>query len=135
MAAAQRTTVVTAESCTAGSLATLIADTPGAGEMFAGGFVTYAKACKEAVLGIPSSLIENETAVSAEVAREMARGALRSCVVADVAVAITCVGGPKPDEDGNPVGLTHIAVCDRDGAFARTSETYTARLPRSDLRC
>ncbi len=55
----------------------------------------------------------------------MARGALRSCVVADVAVAITCVGGPKPDEDGNPVGLTHIAVCDRDGAFARTSETFT----------
>ncbi len=55
IAAAQRTTVVTAESCTAGSLATLIADTPGAGEMFAGGFVTYAKACKEAVLGIPSS--------------------------------------------------------------------------------
>jgi nicotinamide-nucleotide amidase len=125
MAAALRATLVTAESCTAGALATLIADTPGSGDMFAGGFVTYAKACKEAVLGVPAALIETETAVSAEVALEMARGALRSCVIADIAVAVTCVGGPKADDDGNPVGLAHIAVCHRDGAFARTSEIYT----------
>jgi nicotinamide-nucleotide amidase len=124
MSTALRETIVTAESCTAGALATLIADTPEAGDMFAGGFVTYAKACKEVLLGVPSNLLEQETAVSAEVALEMARGALRSCVVADIAVAVTCVGGPKADEDGNPVGLTHIAVCHRDEAFARTSETY-----------
>lgn len=124
LATALSVTLVTAESCTAGALATLIADTPGAGDVFAGGFVTYAKACKEAVLGVPASLIEKETAVSAEVALEMARGALRSCVLADIAIAVTCVGGPKADEDGNPVGLAHIAVCHRDGAFARATETY-----------
>ena len=124
LATALHVTLVTAELCTAGALATLIADTPGAGDVFAGGFVTYAKTCKEAVLGVPASLIQKETAVSAEVALEMARGALRSCVLADVAVAVTCVGGPKADDDGNPVGLAHIAVCHRDGAFARATETY-----------
>jgi nicotinamide-nucleotide amidase len=125
MATAQRAVIVTAESCTAGALATLIADTPGAGEVFAGGFVTYAKACKEAVLGVPADLIDKDSAVSAEVTLAMAQGALRSCVLADVAIAVTCVAGPKADEDGNPVGLAHVAVCNRDGAFARVSETYT----------
>ncbi len=41
-------------------------------------------------------------------------GALAKCTSATIAVAITCVGGPKPDEDGNPVGLTYIAVQRRD---------------------
>jgi nicotinamide-nucleotide amidase len=32
---------------------------------------------------------------------------------ADVAVAITGVAGPEPDDDGNPVGLVHLAVARR----------------------
>lgn len=110
--------LITAESCTAGALATLIADIPGAGDVLLGGFVTYAKACKSALLGIDPGLIAKHTAVSAEVAAAMAQGALTRCPVADVAVAVTCVGGPKPDEDGNPVGLTHIALCHRSGRTA-----------------
>lgn len=115
-AAASRLSIVTAESCTAGSLATLLADTPGAGGILQGGFVAYAKACKSAILDVPPELIATETAVSGAVALAMARGALARCRTADLAIAVTCVGGPVPDEDGNPVGLTHVAVCDRAGA-------------------
>jgi nicotinamide-nucleotide amidase len=104
--------IVTAESCTAGALATLLADAPGAGTCLHGGLVTYAKACKTALLGIPPALIERHTAVSREIAERMALGA-RAASGADVAVAVTGVLGPEPDEDGNRVGLIHIAVAGR----------------------
>jgi nicotinamide-nucleotide amidase len=109
---------ITAESCTAGALATLLADTPGAGDVLQGGFVTYAKSCKEAILGIDPKLLEEKTAVSGEVALAMAAGALERCPGADIAIATTCVGGPTEDEDGNPVGLTFVAIKDRNGRIA-----------------
>ena len=34
---------------------------------------------------------------------------------ADIAMAITGVAGPEPDDDGNPVGLNYIAAAGRDG--------------------
>jgi nicotinamide-nucleotide amidase len=107
--------LATAESCTAGALATLLADTVVGGEVLHGGFVTYTKLCKTEVLGISEELLSSKSAVSRPVAEAMARGALTACAKADVAVAITCVAGPQPDEDGNPVGLTEIAVAARDG--------------------
>ncbi len=94
--------LITVESCTAGALCTLLADTPGAGDVLLGGFVTYAKACKADVLGIPPDMIEAYSAVSAEVVAAMAEGALSKCTSATIAIAVTCVGGPKPDEDGAP---------------------------------
>jgi nicotinamide-nucleotide amidase len=104
--------LATAESCTAGRLATLLADAPGGGEQFHGGFVTYTKENKIAVLGVPRELIAAHTAVSRAVAEAMARGALERCP-ADLVIAITGVAGPEPDEDGNPVGLMHMAVAVR----------------------
>lgn len=109
-ARASRIKIVTAESCTAGALATLLADTPGAGDVYLGGFVTYSKLCKTDVLDISPSVIDRHSAVSAEVVEAMARGAIGRCPSADIAVAVTCVCGPKPDDDGNPVGVAHLAV-------------------------
>jgi PncC family amidohydrolase len=107
--------VATVESCTAGALACLLADAEGAGDVFHGGFVVYTKAAKSAGVGVPPELIEKHTAVSREVAVAMARGALER-LPADVVVAVTGVAGPDPDEDGNPVGLVHIAAASRKGA-------------------
>lgn len=111
-------TVMTAESCTAGALATVLADAPSSGSIFVGGVVSYAKICKSQVLGVPPDLLTSRSAVCAEVASSMAAGALQLCPAADVVVAVTCVGGPDPDEDGNPVGLSFLAV-QRRGAAAR----------------
>ena len=104
----------TAESCTAGALSTLLSDTPGAGDTFFGGFVSYSKDYKEKILGVPAELIARETAVSGAVARAMAKGALKLCGC-DLALAVTGVTGPKPDEDGNPVGLVYVAAVMRSG--------------------
>jgi len=114
-ARASHARIITVESCTAGSLCTLLADTPGAGDVLLGGFVTYSKVCKSDVLGIPKDVISSRSAVSAEVAAAMANGGLSKCCPATIAIAVTCVGGPEPDDDGNPVGLTHLAVQVRDG--------------------
>jgi nicotinamide-nucleotide amidase len=109
-------TLATAESCTAGCLATLLADAPGAGEQFHGGFVVYSKEQKAAVLGVEADLIASHTAVSEPVAKAMAAGVLASCP-ADIGIAITGVAGPDPDEDGNPVGILHVAVACRGGGI------------------
>jgi nicotinamide-nucleotide amidase len=113
-AISRKLTLATAESCTAGAMAQLLANAPGAGENFHGGFVVYTKENKSAALGVPPDLIARHSAVSEEVAAAMAQGALERCP-ADLAVAITGVAGPEPDEDGNPVGLVHVAVAGRNG--------------------
>ncbi|MBA2126723.1 hypothetical protein DLM45_10915 [Hyphomicrobium methylovorum] len=107
--------LVTAESCTAGSLSTLLSDIPGAGEILEGGFVSYAKSFKADVLGVDEGLLEQESAVCTPVALAMSYGALARSTDATLAVSITGVCGPKPDEDDNPVGLAYLAVVYRTG--------------------
>jgi len=106
--------IATAESCTAGTLATLLADARGAGVGFFGGFIVYSVDAKSELLGVPRDVIRRHTAVSREVAIAMAAGALERCS-ADIAVSVTGVAGPEPDEDGNPVGLVHMCVAARNG--------------------
>jgi len=106
--------LATAESCTAGMLAASLASAPGAAERFHGGVVAYTKPMKQALLGVSSELLARKTAVCPEVAEAMAQGVLQRCP-ANVAVAITGVAGPEPDEDGNPVGLFYCAVAVRGG--------------------
>ena len=110
-------TVVVAESCTAGRLATLLSDAEGAAQHFAGGFVTYTKEQKQRALAVSPTLLREKGAVCGEVARAMAEGALARSG-AGLAAAITGVAGPEQDEDGNPVGRVCIAVA-RHGAPTR----------------
>jgi nicotinamide-nucleotide amidase len=109
VAAQRNVSIVTAESCTAGKLAALLSEAPGAAERLHGSFVTYTKANKTKSLGVSAALLQRKGAVSAEVAIAMAEGALGRSP-ATLAVSITGVAGPDPDEDGNPVGLVCIAV-------------------------
>jgi nicotinamide-nucleotide amidase len=113
----RRLSIVTAESCTAGQLTNLLSRAPGASEHLHGGFVTYTKANKAKALGVSSELLRRLGAVCGEVAIAMAEGALvRS--PATLAVSITGVAGPEPDEDNNPVGRVCIAVaCEGQPSF------------------
>jgi nicotinamide-nucleotide amidase len=116
LAQAKKITLVTVESCTAGALANALAQAKGASDFLHGGFVVYTKANKVSAVGVPEELIAKHTAVSAQVARAMAEGGLRR-TPANIAIAITGVAGPEPDEDGNPVGLTYLAAVKRDGGI------------------
>ncbi|RXT50440.1 hypothetical protein B6S44_22820 [Bosea sp. Tri-44] len=106
--------VAVAESCSAGALANSLAKAEGAGDVLFGGFVTYLPEAKTRMLGVPAKLIETHSAVSRPVARAMAEGALAK-TTADLALAITGVTGPVPDDRGNPRGRVYIAVVTRSG--------------------
>ena len=124
---------MTAESCTAGLLAQVLSDAEGAAEHFHGAFVTYTKGHKTCALGGPGGLLhERQGAVCGAVARAMAEGALLRST-ATLAVAITGVTGPKPDEDSNPVGRVCIAVA-RRGQPARDFERNYGDLGRDAIR-
>src|SRR5579863_9535776 len=69
--------VATAESCTGGLIAGLLTEIPGSSDVVERGFTTYSNDAKEDMLGVPAELLRKHGAVSEEVARAMAEGALR----------------------------------------------------------
>ena len=102
-------TIVTAESCTAGTIAALLAQAEGASDVFHGGFTTYTKDHKTKALGVSDRLLKGQGAVNADVVKQLAAGALERSPGL-MAIAVSGVLGPKPDEDGNPVGLVYFCV-------------------------
>lgn len=125
--------LVTAESCTGGLVAGLLTEIAGSSDVLDRGFVTYSNGSKSELLGVPASLIAMQGAVSQEVARAMATGALRAARNADVAVAITGIAGPGGGSDLKPVGLVHLACARRDGAVNSVERRY-GDLGRSQVR-
>jgi nicotinamide-nucleotide amidase len=107
-------TVATAESCTGGMVASRITNVSHSSEMFRYGWVTYANEAKMTELGVPAGLLEKHGAVSAEVARAMAEGALRGSG-ADLAIAVTGIAGPTGGTPEKPVGLVYFALTGADG--------------------
>ena len=106
-------TIVTAESCTAGNIAALLAQAEGASDILHGGFITYTKEHKTKALGVPWRLLKEEGAVNADVVKQLAAGALERSPAA-MAIAVSGVLGPEPDEDGNPIGLVYFCVLVKD---------------------
>ncbi len=96
--------LATAESCTGGLIAGACTDLSGSSNWFERGFVTYSNEAKSEQLGVPSALINTHGAVSEEVARAMATGAVKHSH-AQVAVAVTGVAGPTGGTAEKPVGL------------------------------
>ena len=120
--------IVTAESCTGGLIAGALTSVPGSSAVVHGGFVTYSNAAKTAMVGVPAALIAARGAVSEEVARAMAKGALRATGV-DLAIAVTGIAGPGGGSAAKPVGLVHFGLAteagtihhvERFGALGRT---------------
>jgi PncC family amidohydrolase len=101
-------TLATAESLTAGRLAAMLTDPPGASQTYRGGFVTYATELKQTLLGVPVSVIETVGVVSGECAEAMAAGA-RERSGATYALATTGVAGPE-EQEGKPVGTVYVGL-------------------------
>jgi nicotinamide-nucleotide amidase len=124
--------VVTAESCTGGLIAAVLSEAPGASERLEGGFVTYTEASKRLVLGVGAELLKVHGAVSEAVARAMTEGALARSP-AGLAVSVTGVAGPEPDDRGNPVGLMFFG-CARRGRRAHVTRHDFGKDDRGALR-
>lgn len=116
--------LATAESCTGGLVAAALTAIAGSSDVVERGFVTYSNAAKAELLGVPTQLIADKGAVSAEVAAAMAEGALLRARVG-LAVSITGIAGPGGATPGKPVGLVHFGLA-RTGAATRREQRVFA---------
>ena len=107
--AAASQTVAVAESCTAGLVADLLAQVPGASRVLWGSFVSYTVTAKIKMLGLEEALIERYGAVSQETACAMARAVMERSA-ADMAVSVTGLAGPEGDGTSTPVGTVWIGT-------------------------
>ncbi len=110
--------ITTAESCTAGMLGALLTAVSGASAVFDGGVISYANGVKERLLGVRSDTLAQFGAVSAQVAEQMANGALH-LMGADLALSITGLAGPTGATPEKPVGLVYLGLATKNGVFSR----------------
>ena len=95
--------IALAESCTGGLVCATLTDLAGSSEWFERGFITYSNQAKTECLGVPAETIQSFGAVSEEVAKTMAVGALNNARV-DAAISITGIAGPSGGSADKPVG-------------------------------
>ncbi len=103
-----RLMLATAESCSGGWVSKVVTDIPGSSGWFDRGFVTYTNGAKQDMLGVSAAALDRDGAVSEEVAREMARGALEHSL-AGAAIAVTGIAGPGGGTEEKPVGTVCFA--------------------------
>ena len=129
---AQGLKLATAESCTGGLIAGCLTSIAGSSDVFARGLVTYDNAAKTDLLGVDAALFDTVGAVSEEVARAMAEGALAHPGI-DIAVADTGIAGPGGATEFKPVGRVHLA-CARGGRDTRHLMRDYATIGRAEVR-
>lgn len=106
--------VATAESCTGGLIAGILTEIAGSSAVFDRGFVTYSNEAKKDLLNVDAADLEAYGAVSAQIARQMASGALANSR-ARIAVSVTGVAGPGGGSTEKPVGTVYFGVAVADG--------------------
>ena len=101
-------TVGTAESCTGGRIAEAIISVPGASKYFKGGIISYVNEIKESLLGVDHQVLEEQTAVCEEVAKQMVVGACKA-LNTNYAISATGIAGPTGGSKDIPVGTIWLA--------------------------
>lgn len=126
--------LVVAESCTGGLITGTLTEIPGSSDVVERGYVTYSYEAKSQMLGVPADLIAEHGAVSEEVARAMALGALAHAhPYAQVSLAVTGVAGPGSDSQAKPAGLVHLASA-RQGKGALLEKRMFGDVGRDAVR-
>ncbi len=121
-----------AESCTGGLFCKLITDVPGCSAVLDLSAVTYANEVKTGLLGVSTTILEIEGAVSAHCAASMVRGILRLSG-AHIGVAITGIAGPDGGSSEKPVGTVYIAV-GKPGQYWVKKHQFSSANSREQIR-
>jgi nicotinamide-nucleotide amidase len=131
---ANKATLAIAESCTGGLLTNRITDVPGASLVFLEGNVTYSNEAKMRTLNVSAELLSTVGAVSEEVARAMAEGALKRSG-ASYALSTTGIAGPDGGTDQKPVGTVFIGLASRGSVTVVEKEFFPMDRPSFKRIC
>jgi nicotinamide-nucleotide amidase len=112
----KKATLSVAESITGGGLASAITEVSGSSKVFVGGVIAYEDSLKISELMVDAKTLKKFTAVSEEVAKEMAAGALKKFKT-DYAIATTGVAGPGKAY-GQKAGTVWVAIASKKEVFA-----------------
>jgi PncC family amidohydrolase len=112
----KKATLSVAESITGGGLASAITEISGSSKVFVGGVIAYEDSIKISELKVDAKTLKKFTAVSEEVAKEMAAGALAKFKT-DYAIATTGVAGPGKAY-GQKAGTVWVAIASKKEVFA-----------------
>ena len=116
----------TAESCTGGRIANVVALVAGSSDYFVGGVVSYSNEVKHNVLGVSDDSLRLHGAVSREVVEQMAQGAIRT-LGCDCSVATSGVAGPGGGSPEKPVGTVWIAAALKEQVVSHCYHFGTVR--------
>jgi len=119
-------TVAVAESCTGGLVGSLLTDVSGSSDYFDRSLVTYSNDAKQDLLAVTRESLDADGAVSASVAREMARG-VRDTADATWGVATTGIAGPSGGTPEKPVGTVFVGVAYAGSWGTESSSVSVAR--------
>ncbi|MFV0598515.1 MAG: competence/damage-inducible protein A [Bacteroidales bacterium] len=120
-------TLSTVESCTGGNIAHTITLNAGSSEYYKGTIVSYANQVKTELLGVKEESIQNQGAVSKEVAEQMALQGVKK-LKTDYCVSTTGIAGPSGGSDEKPVGTVWIAVANAKGeCHSKQFNFYSSR--------
>lgn len=115
--------IATAESCTGGLVSGALTAVAGSSAALDRGFVTYSNEAKAELLGVPEDLLARFGAVSEQVARAMATGAVERSR-ASASVSITGIAGPGGGSPEKPVGLVHFAAVGLGGEVVHVERRF-----------
>lgn len=101
--------LATAESCTGGMIGAYITSISGSSNFYDRGFITYSNQAKIQMLSVCENVLKNYGAVSEQVAKQMAVGAVKNSL-ADIAISITGIAGPDGGTPQKPVGRVYIGL-------------------------
>lgn len=131
--------LATAESCTGGLISGALIGVAGASKVVERGVVAYSNTAKMGLLDVPPGMLAQFGAVSEEVARAMAEGALNGTGAADaneklgLTLAVTGIAGPGGGTEEKPEGLVHFAAA-RKGAMTLHAEERFGPQGRNRVR-
>lgn len=119
-------TVATAESCTGGSIASLLTSVSGSSAYFTGSVVAYSNEVKSNLLGVKTETLAKHGAVSEQTVREMAEG-IRQKLGASIGVATSGIAGPTGGTPEKPVGTIWIAYSDQHKTITKKLQLTSER--------
>ncbi len=126
-------TLSVAESCTGGSLGSMLTSVPGSSHYFLGGIISYDNRVKISLLGVNPDDLDRVGAVSETVAKQMAVG-VRSLLSTTWGLSITGIAGPGGGTETKPVGLVYIGLAGPNNLVTSFEHRFNSLQDRSLIR-